>query len=103
MAKSELVRWENLLKNYRLEFAFGRLSVRNARAPLLAQVGRDVLIGQHACRLTQARESIDSTRAGTRRRSHWAATPPQVYLQDQKVLIKKCVLSSIIKISLEFV
>ncbi len=56
-------------------FAFGRLGVTYAQASWLAQVGRGVLIGQSACRLlASAREAIDSTRAGTSGRLHWAAT-----------------------------
>ncbi len=34
-----------------LEFAFGRLGVMTTKASCLAQMGRDVLICQHACSL----------------------------------------------------
>ncbi len=55
-----------------VEFAFGRLGVTNGQASWLAQTESGKLIGKEGlCTLLAgAREAIDSTRAGTRCRTH---------------------------------
>ncbi len=74
-----------------LEWVFGRQNVTNAQASWLAQMGRGIRSGQTACRLFAfARRAMDSTCAGVRGRSYWAATNPHFCAMRNSFMIWEC-------------